>query len=394
MLFSELNLKAEIVTALSEKGFTEPTEIQARCIPPIMEGKDIVGRSQTGSGKTFAFGLPAINRIDMSKEGVQALALCPTRELAMQVAEEIQKAVTHLPGCNVAAVYGGAGMESQIKALKTAKIVVATPGRLMDHMKRRNLNPSTITYVVLDECDEMLDMGFRDDIEKILERVTSERQTVMFSATMPGPIRALAKTYMKELEFIELCAPNSTLTEIQQTYIKTEFGRKLPALIQLFKNYPVRSAVVFCNTKRMTEEVCIQLKKNDIHALMLNGDMQQSARKKVMDDIKSHKANLLVATDVAARGIDIDDINYVVNFDLPGDVEYYIHRIGRTGRAGKSGNAVTIIDSREDMIMLNYYMKESNSNIAEHALSRNDLYVIKPAVPFANRGERMFRRRH
>ncbi|MDR3216933.1 MAG: DEAD/DEAH box helicase [Clostridiaceae bacterium] len=378
MLFSEMNLSDEVVRSVEHSGFTIPTEVQEKCIPAIMSGLDVVGRSKTGSGKTLAFGIPLIEHVNPELKAVQSLVICPTRELAMQVAEEMRKATEFKEGCKMTAVFGGADMGKQIDALKRAKIVVATPGRLMDHIGRRTIKLDFVKTVVLDEADEMLNMGFREDIEKILRFIPRERQTVMFSATMPPAIRRLTEDYMVTPTFVEIGDLNTTIDTIEQSYLKVPKDAKKTTLVNLFKTCQPQSAIVFCNTKRMADEIRRTLNNNGVGAEALHGDMPQSARRRVMDAMKAHKINILVATDVAARGIDIDDIDYVINYDLPNDVEYYIHRIGRTGRAGKAGKAVTFITDRRELAILNIYKNNTHSDIAEHKLSEDSIDFAPP----------------
>lgn len=369
MLFKELNLSVDTQRALEKQGFTQPTEIQEKTIPLIIGGKDIFGRSKTGSGKTFAFALPALELIDLKLDKNQILIVCPTRELAMQVTGEIRKITEYRENCSISCIYGGASMEKQITGLKKSKIVVGTPGRLMDHLRRKTLRLEAIKLVVLDEADEMLNMGFRDDIETILETVPKARQTVMFSATMSPTIKNITKMYMNDPIYMEIGEENTTLDEIEQSFVRTSLTGKRQALVEIFQKLKPQSSIVFCNTKRETERIMSLLNENGIEALAMHGDMRQNERKKVIDSIKAHKVATLVATDVVARGIDIDDLDYIVNYDLPKDVEYYIHRIGRTGRAGKSGKAITIINSKEDLITLKDYKKFTKSIINENSIS-------------------------
>lgn len=378
-MFNNLKLSDEVLRALEIKGFTVPTEIQKICIPLIVDGKDVVGRSKTGSGKTFAFGLPAIDKIDLALKGIQVLVVCPTRELALQVTDEIRKITEFKPGCAVVPIYGGANIERQIKALKNGKIVVGTPGRLMDHLRRKTLKLHNIKMVVLDEADEMLNMGFREDIECILKDAPSIRQTVMFSATMPQAIKTITREYMVEPQYIEIGDSNSTLEEIDQSYVRISKNGKKDAIVELFRRLSPERTIVFCNTKRMVDEIRKLLSDKGFEALALHGDMRQGERKRVMNDIKMHKVSTLIATDVAARGIDIDDVEYIINFDVPNDVEYYIHRIGRTARAGKSGKAITLVNTREQLDMIEQFKKLTKSNIKEHLMSETltTFYDIK-----------------
>jgi ATP-dependent RNA helicase DeaD len=377
-MFDNLMLSEEVQKSLNLKGFTIPTEIQSKCIPLIVEGKDVVGRSQTGSGKTFAFGLPAIDKIDTEINGVQILIICPTRELALQVAEEIRKISSNKEGCRLVPVYGGADISRQITALKKAKIVVGTPGRLIDHIMRRTLKLDKLKMLVLDEADEMLNMGFKEDIDRILKSVPQSRQTVMFSATFSPEIKAISKNYMVNPVYVELGSALNTIDTIKQSYIKTKRNAKKETLIKLFSQLKPKRTIIFCNTKRMADEINSFLNANDIISIALHGDMRQSERKRVIGDIKAHKVSTLVATDVAARGIDITDVEYIINYDVPNDVEYYIHRIGRTARAGKSGNAITLVNTNEQMSKIMQYKNATKANITEHELS-DELSQEKPA---------------
>ncbi len=368
-MFQNLLLSEEVVNSLIQKGYTVPTEIQSKCIPLIVQGNDVVGRSQTGSGKTFAFGLPAIDKIDTQIPGVEILIICPTRELALQVADEIRKITANKEGCKLVPVYGGADISRQITALKRGKIVVGTPGRLMDHIQRRTLKLDKLKMLVLDEADEMLNMGFKEDIDQILKSVPKSRQTVMFSATIPPAIKAITKDYMNNPVYVEVGGELNAIDKINQSFIKTKRTGKKESLLKFFEEIKPERTIVFCNTKRMADEINIFLNNKGVAALALHGDMRQSERKRVMGDIKNQKASTLVATDVAARGIDINDVEYVLNYDLPNEVEYYIHRIGRTGRAGKSGNAVSFINTGEQMSRLMLFKNSTKSKIEEHILS-------------------------
>lgn len=375
-MFEELNLSKDILSALSSGGFVTPTQIQSECIPLLLEGHDVVGRSQTGSGKTFAFGLPILEKINNAEDGINALIICPTRELALQVTDELKKISKFKGSCNVVPVYGGADIMRQIKALKTARVVVGTPGRLMDHLDRHTLKLHNIKTVVLDEADEMLNMGFREDIETILKATPKTRQTVMFSATMPYEIKEITKLYMNEPRYVEIGQDNSTLEEIEQHYVKVFKNQKKEALSEFLQKVLPKRTIIFCNTKRMTDELEHYLYEKGYHSYALHGDMRQSQRKRVMTSIKAKDDFILVASDVAARGIDIKDVDYVINYDLPNDVEYYIHRIGRTGRAGKSGKTLTIINDKAQLDMLKEFIKKTNSKIEELRLSMSvDEYV-------------------
>ena len=349
-LFSELSLTPAIRRAVEAMGFETATDIQAQSIPLIQSGCDVIGRSQTGTGKTVAFGIPALEAIDTTSElrhAVQVLILCPTRELAVQACEEIRKLAQFMPGVRAVDVYGGAPMDRQILRLKTANIVVGTPGRVMDHMRRKTLRLDALKMIVLDEADEMLSMGFREDIETILAETPEQRQTVLFSATMPPAILALTRTYQKNPQLVQIAQTQETVENIEQTYCDVPMGRKMDALALLLQYEAPKLALIFCNTKRMVDEITEYLGQHDFLAEGLHGDMKQSQRTKVMSGFKHGRTGILVATDVAARGIDVNDIDYVINYDVPQSAEYYVHRIGRTGRAGNTGVAMTFITPRE-----------------------------------------------
>ena len=350
-LFAELPLVPELLRAIGEMGFFEPTPIQAQSIPLILEGRDVVGRSQTGTGKTAAFGIPAIQMVDpnLDRRMAQILLLCPTRELAVQACEELKKLAHHTRGVHVCAVYGGAPIERQIVQLKDANIVVGTPGRVMDHLRRRTLKISELRMVILDEADEMLSMGFREDIETILTQAPENRQTILFSATMPKEIMNLIDNYQKDPVLVEINKSQVALNSIEQFYYDIPTGRKNDALGLLLHYYAPSRSMVFCNTKKMVDDLTGWLLDHGFKAEGLHGDMKQSQRTVVMDAFKAGRTSILVATDVAARGIDVDDINCVFNYDIPQNAEYYVHRIGRTGRAGKSGSAYTLCCGRNQL---------------------------------------------
>ena len=377
MKFNALDLNEITLNALDSLGYLEATEIQEKAIPVILSGADIVARSQTGSGKTLAFGLPIIEKLNFDIANTQSLIVCPTRELAMQVCDEIKKITVRYEGISVVPVYGGANIARQILSLKKRpKIVVGTPGRILDHLNRRTLKLHDITTVVLDEADEMLNMGFKEDIEKILKSTPSQRQTLMFSATFPASIMAITKDYQREPVFIEIGEQNKSLENMSLKFIRTERNGKQIALVNLLDDYKPNLSIVFCNTKKMTEVLKAMLTDAGFNALCLNGDMRQRERTNVMRDIKSARgAMILVATDVAARGIDISDVDIVFNFDLPNNTEYFLHRIGRTARAGKSGQAITIINTKEQVKLLAQFEKETKSNIVEIGnTGKNDKY--------------------
>lgn len=351
--FSELELSNEINRAVSEMGFEYATEIQSKAIPIIRRGNDVIGKSQTGTGKTVAFGIPAIEAIDTSNRiTAQVLILCPTRELAVQACDEIRKLSQFKHGIKAAEVYGGAPMDRQIAKLKTANIIVGTPGRVMDHMRRKTLKLNNLKMIVLDEADEMLSMGFREDIETILQETPEERQTILFSATMPPEILSLTRKYQRNPQLVDVKRKQVTVENIEQYYYDVPMGRKMDALNLLLKYHAPKLSMIFCNTKKMVDDITDYLCKHGFSAQGLHGDMKQSQRTKVMDSFKSGKSDILVATDVAARGIDVNDIDYVINYDIPQNTEYYVHRIGRTGRAGKSGKAITICSGKKQVEVL------------------------------------------
>lgn len=380
MQFNELNLSQDILRAVEELGFSEMTEIQQESIPLLIQGHDVVGRSNTGTGKTAAFGIPAVESItDINKKYVSVLILCPTRELAMQACEEIRKFAKYKRSVKASAVYGGASMERQIMELKRgANIVIGTPGRVMDHIRRRTLKLDNLRTVILDEADEMLNMGFREDIESILADVPEERQTVLFSATMPPEILAITEKYQRDPIQVKIKSAQKTVELIDQYWFMTAMGRKTDALKLLLAAYSPESAMVFCNTKKTVDELSEELIKSGIRAAGLHGDMKQAQRTQVMNSFKAKTTAVLVATDVAARGIDVSGIDAVFNYDLPQDNEYYIHRIGRTGRAGMKGSAYTLITSRRQQYDLKDIARYTKAKISELPLpDKEDIISAK-----------------
>jgi ATP-dependent RNA helicase DeaD len=346
--FASLGLSPAILKAVEALGFEEPAPIQAAAIPVMLEGHDVVGQSQTGSGKTAAFAIPAIEKTDPANRAVQVLILCPTRELATQVAEEVNKLSIHKRGVHAVPIYGGAPYERQFYELKKGvQIVIGTPGRVQDHIDRGTLKLNQVRLVVLDEADRMLDMGFRDDIGKILDVTPAERQTVFFSATMSPPIRELIKKYSREPKTIRMDQKTGTVPTVEQWFYEVSSNRKAEALLRLVDYHAFKLGLVFCNTQRMVDELTDTLLAQGFSADRLHGGMPQSQRTRVMNKFKHSEFEFLVATDVAARGIDVDDLEVVVNFDLPYDAEDYVHRVGRTGRAGKRGMAITFVSGRE-----------------------------------------------
>lgn len=370
MQFNETSLSPELIEAVERMGFSEMTEIQEKAIPPLLEGRDIIGKSNTGTGKTAAFSLPIIEKItEASHRFVNALILCPTRELAMQACEEIGKFSKFKKCVKPVAVYGGASMERQIYALKNgANIVIGTPGRVLDHLRRRTLKLQNLSTIVLDEADEMLNMGFREDIEAVLAEIPQERQTVLFSATMPPAILQITNQYQKEPIMISIKSAAKTVDAIEQFYVSVPMGRKTDALHLLITDKKPQSAMIFCNTKKMVDELTEALINRGFPAIGLHGDMKQSQRTQVMNSVKSGRSTILIATDVAARGIDVKGIDMVFNYDLPQDHEYYIHRIGRTGRAGKSGTAYSIVSGRKQELELRDISRYTKADIKEAAI--------------------------
>ncbi|MCL2564661.1 MAG: DEAD/DEAH box helicase [Defluviitaleaceae bacterium] len=377
--FEEMNLTAPTLKAIKDLGYKEATPIQSRSIELILSGRDLLGQSQTGTGKTAAFGIPCIELLDPSDRRLQSIILCPTRELAMQVSEELRKLLKYRDDLKVLPIYGGQSIERQILALKKGvQIVVGTPGRVMDHMRRNTLKLDAMKMVILDEADEMLDMGFREDIETILKKTPDNRQTVMFSATMPKAILELTKTYQKNAAHIRVTPKELvTVPSIYQAYYEVREKDKLEALCRIIDISGSELSLVFCNTKRRVDQVVEALQERGYFAESLHGDLKQAQRDMVMKKFRNRTLEILVATDVAARGIDVNDIGIVFNFDLPLDEEYYVHRIGRTGRAGKTGRAFTFIAGRE-IYKLRDIMRHTGAKIIRKSLpTLDDIREIK-----------------
>ena len=348
MNFEELCLDPRILRAVTEMGFEQASPIQAKSIPIALEGKDMIGQAQTGTGKTAAFGIPMLQRVDPHNKKLQAIVLCPTRELAIQSANEIRRLAKFMHGIKVLPVYGGQEITKQIRSLKGGvQVVIGTPGRVIDHINRRTMKLEHVGAIILDEADEMLNMGFREDIETVLEKLPKERQTLLFSATMPKPIMDIAKTYLKKPELVKVIKKELTVPKIDQFYYEVNPRKKSEVLSRLLDMYDPELSLVFCNTKRKVDELVEDLKGRGYFAEGLHGDMKQSQRDRVMNGFRNGRTDILVATDVAARGIDVDDVEAVFNYDVPQDDEYYVHRIGRTGRAGRSGRAFTLVVGRE-----------------------------------------------
>ncbi|MBD2700661.1 DEAD/DEAH box helicase [Spirosoma sp. BT702] len=348
ILFADLPISEEILRAVTDMGFVSPSPIQAEAIPPILDGRDVIGQAQTGTGKTAAFGIPALELVDVQDRSVQALILCPTRELALQVADEIRKLAKYKRGVKIEAIYGGDSIERQIRSLKSGvHIVIGTPGRVMDHMERNTLKLDNVKMMILDEADEMLDMGFREDIESILEDMPQERQTILFSATMSKPILQITQKFQQDPVLVKVVKKELTNTNIEQVYFEVKPKAKVEVMCRLIDMYDLKLLLVFCNTKRKVDEIVEDLQIRGYQAEGLHGDLRQAQRNNVMGKFRAGTTSILVATDVAARGIDVDDVDAVINFDIPLDEEYYVHRIGRTGRAGKSGRAFSMVGRDE-----------------------------------------------
>lgn len=372
--FDELMLSDKLMRAVDELGFVSPTVIQRKAIPAVRSGRDVIGRSQTGTGKTMAFAIPAVEMINSleDKSHVAVIIMLPTRELAIQCCGEIRKLTKYCESIRPVEVYGGAPMDKQIARLKRANIVVGTPGRIMDHMRRRTLKLDHVKLAVLDEADEMLSMGFKEDMENILRDTPADRQTVLFSATMPDAIMSITNEFQRDPVVVQADNKKLTLDNIRQTYVDVPMGRKLDALKLLLYYFEPSLAIVFCNTKKMSEEVASSLSKAGINAEALHGDLKQSQRNTVMDKFRYGSTSVLVATDVAARGIDVDDVEFVINYDIPQNNEYYVHRIGRTGRVGKEGNSITICSGRRQVLELLNIVRDLKCSISQIEVPTGD----------------------
>lgn len=346
--FENLNVSKELRRAIRELDFDEMTPIQTKTIPLILEGRDVIGQAQTGTGKTLAFGLPILESIHSRLRKPQVIILCPTRELAIQVAEELQSVLKYRREITILPVYGGQPIDRQIRTLNSgAHVIIGTPGRTIDHIKRGTVKLENVRILVLDEADEMLNMGFIDDVEQILQHVPEERQTLLFSATMPKPILSLTRKYQKDPVFVKVVHQQLTVPNVEQYYFEVREASKLDVLCRVIDIYGLKSSLVFCNMKRKVDEVVLHLEARGYPAQGLHGDMTQPQRNHAMERFKRNRTEILVATDVAARGLDIESIEAVFNYDLPQDEEYYVHRIGRTARAGKSGLAFSFVVGRE-----------------------------------------------
>ncbi len=346
--FSTLDISQELQDAIADMGFVEATGIQSVAIPKAMEGVDMIGQAQTGTGKTVAFGIPAIEKVDADNNQPQVIILCPTRELAIQVSEEMQRLGKYKKNLRILPVYGGQPIDRQIRSLKRgAQIIIGTPGRVMDHMRRGTLKLANINTMILDEADEMLNMGFREDIETILVQIPLERQIMLFSATMPKPILDISNKYLTNPTIFRVKQKDITISNVKQLYLKVNRNDRTEVLCRLIDIHTPKRAIIFCNTKRGVDQLVGELQGRGYFADALHGDLNQNARDMVMAKFRSGTIDILVATDIAARGIDVDDIEAVFNYELPQDSEYYIHRIGRTGRAGRKGTAFSFVFGRQ-----------------------------------------------
>ena len=378
--FDELPLSKDILKAIEAMGFEEATPIQAIAIPALLEGHDIIGQAQTGTGKTAAFGIPLLERINTKSKDVQGLVLCPTRELAIQVAAELTSLASRKKGVFILPVYGGQPMDRQLRALsRGVQVVVGTPGRVMDHMERRTLDLSAVRFAVLDEADEMMDMGFRDDMETILADTPDNCQKAMFSATMPPAIRELAERFLREPQVLKITQKRLTVPTIEQVWFEVKQHQKLDALCRVLDTWNPHRAIVFCSTKHGTDELVSNLQGRGYQADALHGNLSQTQRDRVMTRFRNGSLDILAATDVAARGLDVDDVDAVINVDIPNGAETYVHRIGRTGRAGKTGKAFTFVTPRETYALRDI-IRRTKAQITQAQLpSRFEVANIKTA---------------
>lgn len=369
MTFANAALSHEMMRALGSMQINEATEIQSKAITPLLEGRDVVAKAPTGTGKTFAFGIPLLEQIDPSLSAVQSLILCPTRELAMQITGELLKLARYKKSIRIVSIYGGQQIQKQIFALKKRpQIIVATPGRLLDHLRRRTIKLNNLSYLVLDEADEMLNMGFRADIDTVLSKITNVHQTALFSATMSREIENITKQYLVNPLSVAVSAKKEAKPNIEECYVEVKHDGKIPTLTKILKRENYKLSLVFCNTKHMTDRLAKNLRNAGHAAEALHGDMRQPQRDKVIKKFRNGDLGILVATDVAARGIDVKDIDAVFNYDVPLHAEYYVHRIGRTGRAKKSGKAYTFIYKKEKD-KINMIMKKTHHKIRQEKLA-------------------------
>jgi len=352
LTFAELGLEDRVLKALKDVGYESPSPIQAATIPPLLEGRHVVGLAQTGTGKTAAFALPILSRLDLSQKSPQALVLCPTRELALQVCEAFERYAAHLRGVHVLPVYGGQGYGVQLSALRRGvHIIVGTPGRIMDHLDKGTLDLSELRFLVLDEADEMLKMGFAEDVETILADTPAEKHVALFSATMPAQIRRIAKKYLTDAAEITIKNKTTTAPNTRQRYLFVSHPQKLDALTRILEVENFEAMIIFARTKQATEQLAERLRARGFSATAINGDIAQAVRERTINQLRDGKLDILVATDVAARGLDVERISHVVNYDIPTDTESYVHRIGRTGRAGRKGDALSFVTPRERYLL-------------------------------------------
>lgn len=383
--FSDLGLDGPVLKALDDVGYETPSAIQAATIPTLLAGRDVVGLAQTGTGKTAAFALPILARLDVSQKVPQALVLAPTRELALQVCEAFERYAAHLRGVHILPVYGGQGYGVQLSALRRGvHIVVGTPGRIMDHLDKGTLDLSELKYLVLDEADEMLKMGFAEDVETILAETPDEKQVALFSATMPSAIRRISKQYLRDPEEITVKTKTTTSASIAQRYLIVSYAQKVDALTRILEVENFEGMIVFVRTKNVTEELAERLRARGYSAAAINGDINQVQRERTVNQLKSGKLDILVATDVAARGLDVERISHVVNFDIPTDTESYVHRIGRTGRAGRSGDAISFVTPRE-RYLLNAIEKATRQPLTQMQLPSVDEVNVTRLARFDDR---------
>ena len=376
--FEDLDLDARILRAVTDMGFEAASPIQAQSIPLELQGLDIIGQAQTGTGKTAAFGIPLLQKVDPNNKKPQAIILCPTRELAIQVSDEIRRLAKYMHGIKVLPIYGGQEISRQIRSLKDGvQVIIGTPGRVMDHMRRKTVKLDEIHTVVLDEADEMLNMGFLEDMETILSELPEERQTMMFSATMPQAIADIARKFQKSPELVKVVKKELTVPKVTQYYYEVKPKNKLEVMCRLLDLYDPKLSVVFCNTKKQVDELVQELQGRGYFADGLHGDLKQEQRDRVMKNFRTGRTDILVATDVAARGIDVDDVEAVFNYDIPQDDEYYVHRIGRTGRAGREGRAFSLVVGRE-VYKLREIQRYCRTKIVPQPIpSLNDITEIK-----------------
>ena len=388
--FSDLNLNPSILKALKDEGYETPSPIQAECIPLLLDGADVLGMAQTGTGKTAAFALPLLNRLDLKQSKPQLLVLTPTRELAIQVAEAFQAYARHMKQFHVLPIYGGQNYSLQLKQLRRGpQVVVGTPGRILDHINRKTLDLSALNALVLDEADEMLRMGFIDDVETIMAETPESRQTALFSATMPQQIKRITKRYMNDPKEVKIAAKTSTVENIEQIFWKVAGVNKIDALSRILETEEYDGVIVFARTKTATVELAEKLEARGYAASALNGDMNQTLRERTVSRLKSGKLDILIATDVAARGLDVDRIDLVVNYDIPYDTEAYVHRIGRTGRAGRKGKAILFVAHRERRLLF-AIEKATKQKITEMDLPSRDIVTKKRVTAFRDQIQQVF----